>query len=172
MAFSPPQFNVLADVWYCGHAPATHVPDAENLTVQLYINSRAPFSIDDPFFQVFDYPATFVRIPASADATWKSAHILEIPAESGRYYKARWKDIMHLGFPNEYRAISVAQCDAEGTPISRDVCGPHPGGGDMSLTVQVSAAGVGVNSSGPTNFGTGLMQVEVTLEADGAGTQA
>jgi hypothetical protein len=121
MAFTPPVFNLLADIWFCGNTPAEGDPDFENQNCQLYLPSRVTLGFDRT---THDYliSGIQVRLPAEAVVNWQSTNILEIPAESGRYFLAQFKEYQHAGFPNQYLLIVCLQCDDTGEPIMRDVC--------------------------------------------------
>jgi len=172
MPFTPPQFNVPSDVWYCGNTPADGVPDVENVSVQLYINPRAPFSIDETILLTFETPAIYVRMPRDTLSIWQQLHIVEIPAESGRYYVARWKEIMHLGFPNEYLVVSVHQCDGSGVPILRDICGPPAPVGAMQVHVSAVMAGLGHKGDPSAHTGEGAMGFDIAVGLAGNGVHA
>jgi len=172
MPFTPPQFNVLADIWACGNKPSAGDPDFENVSVQLYINPRVPWSEDTTFTIIFNSPGIFVRMPESASVAWQACTILEIPAESGRYYFARWKDIMHLGFPNQYRVILVAQCDADGKFIQRDVCPPPAPTGAMQANITAVMAGLGHKGTPSAHTGEGAMGFAIAAGCVGNGIHA
>lgn len=125
MAFTPPVFNLLADIWFCGNKPADGDPDFENQECQLYLPSRVVFAIDRSTHNYF-VSGIHVRIPFASSVNWASTNILEIPAESGRYFLAQFKEVMHQGFPNQYLVIVCLQCDENGDPIFRDVCLSSP----------------------------------------------
>jgi hypothetical protein len=162
MPFTLPQFNLLADVWYCGRVPDDGDPDAENITVQLYLNPRGPFGMNDQFTEFTTlFPPMFVRMPLSAVSEWEQSNIWEIPAESGRYYLVVFKERMHQGFPNEYLLAQCVQCDAEGQAARRNVCAPvnpnqNDGGGTGNLQWQLIGDGTNVDpqeGSGAGVFG-------------------
>ncbi len=169
--YTPPVFNVLADIWYADHVPASSPPDEENQQVQFYIYSRHGLNIE-PGQQELWVPPIYIRLPAAANDIWVSAQIVECPAESGRYYRARWKDIYHLGFPNQYLVILVEQCDDEGNHINRDVGPGHPiieGGGLGRLDLQFEAFGVATHGGGGGTVHTADGSGDVTITFLGAG---
>jgi hypothetical protein len=162
MAFTPPVFNLLADVWFCGNTPFDGDPDVENQAVQLYLPSRVVVANDRPTDQYF-VSAIQIRLPFENVVNWQSAFIYECPAESGRYFLACFKEYQHLGFPNQYLLTGVLQCDDTGEPIMRDVC-PSLGPDFHSLS-GVGDIGADFQSQGEINGGTG----PETHNASGAG---
>lgn len=128
MAYTVPNFNVFADVWSTGHVPADDDPDFENLTVQFYIYSRVSFDVQPCELELYQPPIQ-IRIPVVAPIPWSQGQVFEVPPESGRYYRARFKERVHIGFPNEYLVVVVVQCGADGVPILRDIEGAEPCGG-------------------------------------------
>jgi len=125
MAYTVPVFNLFADVWFDGHTPAVDDPDVENLAVQKYLYARGVWDIQPCEMEVY-VPPIYLRIPFTESATWQSSQIFECPAESGKYYRARFKEVFHEGFPNQYLAAIVVQCNAEGLPLIRDIEGAEP----------------------------------------------
>jgi len=122
MAYTLPEFNVLIDVWDSGNLPADDPPDFENVTVQFYVYSRVSFDVQPCNLELYQPPIQ-IRLPVSTSAIWVSSQIYEVPAESGRYYRARFKERVHLGFPNEYLVVYVVQCQDDGLVIARDIEG-------------------------------------------------
>lgn len=121
MAFTPPVFNLLADVWFCGNVPADGDPDFENQACQLYLPSRVVWGMDRSTHNYF-VSGIQIRLPFESLVNWASANVIEVPAESGRYFLAQFKEVQHQGFPNQYLLIVCLQCDEDGEPIFRDVC--------------------------------------------------
>lgn len=128
MAYTPPQFNINVDVWSAGHVPSEDDPDFENVTSQFYVYSRVIFDVQPCELELYQ-PAMQIRMPIAAVVPWTDGQVFEVPSESGRYYRARFKDRLHLGFPNEYLIIFVVQCGSDGIPILRDIEGAEPCGG-------------------------------------------
>lgn len=120
MAYTTPNFNLLVDVWDAGNVPADDDPDFENVTMQLYVYSRVSFDVQPCELELYQPPIQ-LRMPVSVLAIWTSGQVFECPAESGRYYRARFKEKIHQGFPNEYLVAYVVQCDDTGAPIARDI---------------------------------------------------
>jgi len=180
VAFTVPVFNLFADVWNAGNTPAGGAPDFENVPVQLYISSRGTFDVQPCEMEQFT-PPIWVRIPISEIAIWTSGQIWEVPAETGRYYRARFKDVMHYGFSNQYLFAIVVQCNSEGIPLIRDIenaepCappGPPSGAGAIDITVGVESNGEGTESgdAGPP-VGAGEMNVFVNVTTTGEGSES
>lgn len=155
MAYTVPQFNVAVDVWYTGHRPATDGPDAENVPCQFYLYSRFSLDIQPCELELYQ-PPIFIRLPTSESANWQNGQIFECPPESGRYFRARFKERMHLGFPNEYLVVVCIQCNADGEAFLRNIegaiaCNPgdEPGGeGAATVVVGVTATGEATTSGG------------------------
>jgi hypothetical protein len=128
MAYTLPVFNVPVDVWSTGHVPSVDAPDFENVATQPYIYSRVSFDVHQCELELY-LPALQLRQPLSAIVAWQAGQVFEVPAESGRYYRARIKERVHMGFSNEYLVIFVVQCNADGVPVLRDIEGAEPCGG-------------------------------------------
>lgn len=140
MAYTVPQFNVPVDFWSTGHIPDDDPPDFENVSCQFYIYSRVSFDVQPCELELYQPPMQ-LRVPRSAALAWVAGQVFEVPAESGRYYRARYKDRVHLGFPNEYLVIFVVQCGSDGIPVLRDIEGAVPCGGPTPGLHEVSGFG-------------------------------
>jgi len=125
MAYTLPVFNVPVDMWDSGHTPAGDDPDFENVTCQFYVYSRVSFDVQPCDLELYNPPIQ-IRMPLSTIAIWESSQVYEVPAESGRYYRARFKERLHLGFVNEYLVVYVVQCNSSGIPLIRDIEGAEP----------------------------------------------
>lgn len=171
--FTPPIFNILANLWFCGNTPNSGPFDFENQECQLYIYSRALLDIEPGSPELW-IPPVWLRMPTAAVANWTSTFIAEVEAGSGRYYLARWKDVLHLGFPNEYRVILMEQCDGDGVPTFRDVCpsispGEHASSGSGFAGAELESSAFAQRNPSPGEHnatGTG----EITIELEGSGT--
>ena len=120
MAFTPPIFNVQADLWFGTNTPNAGLPDFENQECQFYITSRGQWPIDGANAELWS-PPIYLRIPVASEFNWREFQICEVPPGTGRYYRVRWKDRVHLGFPNEYLLGVLHQCDGDGVWLLRDV---------------------------------------------------
>jgi len=177
MAYTLPVFNVPVDVWSSGHTPASDAPDFENVASQPYIYSRVSFDVSQCDLELY-LPALQIRQPLGAIVAWRDGQVFEVPAESGRYYRARIKEHVHMGFPNEYLVIFVVQCGADGVPVLRDIEGSEPCGGpdptehvaDGSGEIDGGVTGGGGaqrNPTGGTHDAFGLGSIEGDIEGDG-----
>lgn len=144
MAYQPPIFNLLANIWDC-QFPDDGDADWLGVPCQKYIRSRMSLDTLPPdagnWFRQWAPPiqlrfprqhAAFTDIPA----TWDHV-ITEVPAGSGQFYRTRWQEIQHQGFPNEYAIILADACDSQGrallppgatlpTDVAPDVCESPP----------------------------------------------
>jgi len=179
MAYTTPVFNVPVDVWDAGNVPSDVPPDFENVTCQFYVYSRVSFDVNPCELELYT-PAIQVRMPLSTIAIWESSQVYEVPAESGRYYRARFKERVHLGFPNEYLVVYVVQCNDAGVPLIRDIEGAAPCSGssaeegtadelwDVSLTVE--AEGTVTSGGGGDAEGSASGEWGPVLNVDAEGT--
>jgi len=159
MAYTTPVFNLLANVWNAGNVPADGPPDWSGVACQFYIYSRNSTSIQPCELELYT-PVIQIRLPIAASGPWVDGQVFEVEAGSGRYYRARFKDRVHYGFPNEYLVAYVVQCNDEGLPLLRDIenaepCGEPPtpeGEGEAAITITLEADGEGEVTSGPPDF--------------------
>lgn len=115
-----PTFNLVASVWNAGNSPSSGPADATDIPCQLYIDSRA--GVDLQYGSPLAWtPPCWIRFPIAEVAAASSGIIYEVPQGSARYYKKRWVEVIHSGFPNEYWGCLVAQCTDTGTEDARDV---------------------------------------------------
>jgi len=177
MAYTVPQFNLLMDVWFSGHVPSVDLPDAENVPVQFYLYSRGTFDVQPCELELYT-PPIWLRLPTSETANFVSGQVFECPAESGRYYRARFKERMHQGFPNEYLIVVVVQCNSAGVPLIRDIENAEPCGSEAGATgeganiasVLSVIEGTGEAIDGGSVFeGEGAETVNVEVEVEGTG---
>jgi len=152
MAYTVPDFNLLMDVWNSGNTPAAGDPDSENVPVQFYLYSRGSFDVQPCELELYT-PPIWLRMPVADKAVWIAGQVFEVPAESGRYYRARFKEIMHQGFTNQYLVVVVVQCNDEGFLLVRDIenalpCSPPVGELDAvgGADADIEAEGGGVAS--------------------------
>jgi len=145
MSWNVPQWVSLCNLWSVGETPADDVPFETDLECQLYLPARGILDITpgEPLLWV---PPIWFRLPLSARTSWEAYSIVECPAGSGEYYRARFKQVAHLGFPNEYLSSVVDQCDENGVSIVRYVDSiippppppppPPPGGNTTCATAE------------------------------------
>lgn len=158
MAYTVPQFNLLCDIWNAGHVPSVDDPDAENVPCQFYLYSRGTFDVQPCELELYT-PPIWIRLPVAETANFTSGQVFECPAESGRYYRARFKERMHQGFTNEYLVVVVVQCNSHGVPHIRDIENAEPcedttpeGEGEFSPSVGITYEGEGEVTSGPSDI--------------------
>jgi len=118
--YSLPQFNLFADAWTDPFSPENDAADVVNVPVQLYVFSRGAFDLK--YGTLLEWsPPIYVRIDPEFGALPTTLWIWEVPQASGRYYRVRFKSLIHEGFPNEYEFHLVGQCNTFGTEELRDV---------------------------------------------------
>jgi len=148
MSYTVPVFNLFTDVWFAGKTPAVDLPDVENLPTQKYLYSRMVWDVQPCELEEYT-PPILIRIPFTDINTWRSAQVFECPAESGQYYRARFKETMHEGFSNQYLVAVVVQCDDAGVPLIRDIENAEPCGDTATGAATVAVAiSVAVDSAG------------------------
>jgi hypothetical protein len=177
MAYTLPVFNVATKVWNVGNTPDDGPADFTGVLVQFYIYSRVSFDVQPCDLELYQPPIQ-VRMPIASSAVWSSGQIWEVPEDSGFYYRARFKDRVHLNFPNEYNVVFVVQCGSDGIPILRDIenaepCGgPDPtehvaeGSGEIDGGV-TGGGGAQRNPAGGSHDAFGLGSIEGDIEGDG-----
>jgi len=122
--YTLPSFNLLGSAWIDPNAPDLDTADVVDVACQFYIYSRGAFDINIGFLELWS-PPIYLRLDPTNRPFDVGIWIWEVPSASGRYYRVRWKEILHLGFPNEYDVHLLAQCDGAGVEILRDVV-PNP----------------------------------------------
>jgi len=148
MGYVLPQFNLLARVWYVPRRFSSGAPDAVDVPCQLYVYSRPLMDVQYGEKTLWVPPVT-LRLPKEKVGTWAQMGLVECPSGSERYYLTRWKEWMHLGFPNEYLIAMVDQCTAEGDPVARYVTYPLPAAPTTSSTTSSTTSGP-TTTVGPT----------------------
>jgi len=178
MAYTVPIFNLESDVWYSGKTPADDDPDSENLPTQKYIYSRAVYDVQPCEMEQFT-PPIFLRMSIDDIAIWQQGQIFECPAESGLYYRARFKEHMHQGFPNQYLVAVVVQCNSAGVPLIRYIENAVPcGGGEPAGEGEIGAElGLELEGEGTAGWdtdivGAGQIQGQINEDLEGSGTQS
>jgi len=174
--YSPPNFNVLADLWFGSNVPFTSLPDFEDQACQFYVYSRGLLDIT-PSDEELWVPPIYLRLPLASIVNWRNLQVVECPPASGRWFRARWKERMHMGFPNEYLVVILQQCDAEGNWILRDVIGgptpvDHAAEGNAVLELEFTPLGSATNGLPPVEHsGTGEAVLDLVFEPAGVGQQ-
>jgi hypothetical protein len=112
MAFTLPDFNLLANVWTAGRVPSSGAPDVANVPLQVYVFSRMTYdnaeSTPSPVI-----PTIILRLPTSTYLP-VVGDVFDELSFSPDYYRVQWVQRMHIGFPNEYVAAVSVQCDVNG----------------------------------------------------------
>lgn len=146
MPYTPPKFNLLANVWTCdGNVkPSNGAADYVDVPCQKYVASRAAWPVTPPWstgFYLAYHPPVQLRFQhvSPFTGTWRTWKItcVECPAGSGQYYRTFFNDIQHEGFVNEYVLLVGAQCDedllatppagaSEPTGVGADPCSVIP----------------------------------------------
>lgn len=146
MGFTPPQFNLLCNIWTCDGVikPSNGGADFVNVPCQKYLAPRGTWNLTPPWstgFYLAYHPPVFLRLARTPpfDGPWPSwkATCIEVPAGSGQYYRCAWNDIQHEGFVNEYALFVGVQCNdellaappagaTEAVGVGADPCGNVP----------------------------------------------
>jgi len=111
--FRLPVFNLRMSVWTGGHTPSADPADATDIPCQLYVLSKLATEMRPSFPDLYNPPIMIreqlgVYSPVVGD-------IFEVATGDADYYKARWVQVFHKGFPNAYIGVLVEQCQADGT---------------------------------------------------------
>jgi len=120
MPFTLPDFNITADVWFSPNDPFTGPADQTGINVQFYIPSRGLLDITPGSFNDW-VPPLYLRIDPTAAPLNVLAWIWEVPSGTGKYYRVRFKETMHVGFTNEYPMHILEQCTDTGAATLHDV---------------------------------------------------
>jgi len=172
--FTLPVFNLFCDVWNAGKTPASDDPDAENVPCQFYVNSRGTFDVQPCELENYT-PPLWVRMRVEDIGVWIAGQIFEVASETGRYYRARFKERMHYGFSNQYLIVVVVQCNSAGVPLIRHIEGAEPctdsptdaiGTSDVLWFYELDPTANGTVTSGGGGDATGSAEVDLLGELD------
>lgn len=110
MSYSLPTFNLMADVYTNGTAPAG--PPRVTLPCNLQCGRRRQLGLSTGDFDVSsNSPPMFLLVPALSDIRdnkcASSFDVVECPPASGRWYRVLWVDDVGKGFPNEFRLAVI-----------------------------------------------------------------
>lgn len=179
MPYTVPNFNLTCDVWNAGNIPSSGPADFTGVACQFYIYSRHSTDVQPCELELYT-PVVQIRMPVAAGGPWVSGQVFEVESGSGRYYRARWKDRVHYGFPNEYLVAIVVQCNEDGVPLIRDIEGAvpcvgssaHDGEADELWDIAITCTGEGtvVGGGGGDAEGMALLEMEFNLDVVGTGT--
>lgn len=99
MAFTLPNFNLLADVWVVGSDPTTQVPDFIDVPVQLYFKQNFNDNNDTRYYIRM---ATLAVTSVFVGTNFK---IKNAGVANGVFFESSSSAWVHLGFPNEYWSV-------------------------------------------------------------------
>jgi len=118
--YTPPDFNLVADLWFFPNVPVIDPPDIVDIPCQLYRYSR----------DTVNSPIAYIRIPDTySSVDWPNTAgiaanpIMEVVQGSERYYRVDRALWMHLGFPNQYielQAVPIGNLASIGTTLDSD----------------------------------------------------
>jgi len=115
--YTPPNFNILADIWMPPANPAAGPPTFTAVACQQYVYSRTPELSLHPQSGRW-LPVIIIRVPFAfpitivPDMIWKQTGSLP---NGPKYYKVQWVVLMHAAFTNQYYAQYCFECNANGT---------------------------------------------------------
>ena len=110
--YSLPVFNLLCFAFRPGLLPGRDQPTKIDVRCQVYVNSRADIDVTQGSFNAW-VPPIYLRFPKTEldiGRDW----IIKIDERFELYYKVRWGQMIHMGFPNEYWMTQVEQCTVDG----------------------------------------------------------
>jgi len=111
MAYTVPQFNLLASIWRIGQPPSEgFLPLYDNVPYQAYYNSRVGYNYGSQI--AIRTPKDMVR-----QLLWYD--IWEAPRLSGRYWITIGHARVHEGFVNEYFVCTGFPTDNAGVTEHR-----------------------------------------------------
>lgn len=121
MAYSLPQFNLLASLWTCDATikPANGPADFVDVPCQKYAWSRGMPTEPNAPAQFGWWIATalmvqlrFPRINPFLGSwvSWTTVCV-EVPQGTGQYYRTAAREVQHEGFPNEYCILTAVACN-------------------------------------------------------------
>lgn len=115
--YTPPVFNVVAQVWAPPALPSTGVPTFAAYNLQVYTFSRVPPVLFHPGSGRW-LPLIILR-EAFANAVHLGINYIVShsfpPLTSQPFYKVQYAQLMHVGFSNQYFAYYCLQCNSNGT---------------------------------------------------------
>jgi len=117
MSYTLPNFNLIMNWWDNPNMPVVDPPDHDDIQCQLY---RPPRSETNTALAIIRVPPEYSVLGFPPVAGVAANPIVECPAGSGAYYRVRRGEWQHRGFPNEYIAIEVNPCHANGATIDSD----------------------------------------------------
>jgi len=110
-----PNFNLIGRAWVAGRLPADGGADEEDLPCQIYCDPRHNTQSVGTSSREY-LPGLWIRYPIEYLSIGE-LNVWEVPQDQGRFYKVIHVHIQHEGFPNEYLAALVVQCDENGNQV-------------------------------------------------------
>lgn len=117
MPFTPPLFNLLFNYWAPGNLPSGG-PALASYYAQLYVYSRSAAD-SFPGNNLTYPPSVWLRVskatiqdiaPDIVGSYWSFTDTVPVV----RYYRCRWWEWTHVGFPNQYGMLNVDQVSSSG----------------------------------------------------------
>lgn len=132
MPYVPPTYNLSATFWGAGHIPSTHAPDGI-IAFQHYLQPRLTGMWEPAFDNVVEPPIQFRIEPATYLVLRANSHSVIAPNAIVKtilgwtdangltwYYRVKWWEWMHPGFPNAYIVMDVSQCGDGGLSVDHN----------------------------------------------------
>jgi len=117
MAFLPPDFNCLADLWRAPEVLGITPPTIEDIQCQLYFTPKGQFGIRPADYAEYN-PPVYVRFAKGTNILVDD--VLEIDPGDNLYYRVRWTERVHKNFPNEYFVAICEQLAGPSPPPAGD----------------------------------------------------
>lgn len=117
IVYTPPNFNVSANVWLPPAIPSSSGPTFTAVACQFYTYSRTPQLLLHPATGRW-LPAIIIRIPFTFPALLPPDTIFTSTVATNQgnfYYKVQYALHLHVGFPNQYFSLFCLQCNQNGT---------------------------------------------------------
>ncbi len=111
MAFQPPVFNLICDLWNNGNTPLLGAADFPLVPCQLYVLSKPDAPRDSSgSIATLQQPVVVIRLPAD---NWPDNIDFAVVTDGiGSYtYAVHGSGPVHLGFPNQYFALYCQPAD-------------------------------------------------------------
>lgn len=115
--YTPPNFNVAADVWLPPAVPSSSAASFTGVSCQPYVYSRAP----QLMLHVASgrwLPVIIIRLPFGFPANLPPDTIFRVTTSApfpDDHYKVQYVLRLHTGFTNQYYSLVCLQCNANGT---------------------------------------------------------
>ena len=106
--YTPPDFNLLCDMWILPNSPVLGAPDLTNVPCQAYVNPRLIYS--DDFWNIVYQ----LRFPLSTTRVFAD-YIFDLQVPNLMLVRTLAAGNCHVGFPNEYKIAHAMACLNDGT---------------------------------------------------------